>query len=363
MGQKNNIRRQLTFIELFKGERSFLLFILFLFVSASFIYPYPGLAMWFGFSVAAFSAISNDSIQTLGTFFSSNTRKKWWVLWLFIGGLFLATITISYVLFDGDVSYQRLATKGFDQAPTSFTYLQIAAPIFLIIFTRMRMPVSTTFLLLSSFAASTGAIAMVLSKSLVGYAIAFAFSFLIYVSVSKYLKKRFSGAPSDIWTVIQWISSGALWCLWIMQDAANIAIFLPRKLSLIEFLVFALVIFLGLGVLFHARGGRIQKIVTNKSDITDVRPATIVNIIFSILMAYHMIDSTVPMSTTWVFLGLLAGREVAMTLTKTSSKKMGFTLKMIGKDVGLALIGLIVSIVIASNSEMRYELYTWLGFM
>lgn len=362
MGLKNNIRKQLSFIVLFKGEKSFLLLILFLFVSASFIYPYPGLAMWFGFSVAAFSAISNDSIQTLGTFFSSNARKKWWVLWLFIGGLFLATVTVSYVLFDGDVSYQRLATKGFDEAPTSFTYLQIAAPIFLIVFTRMRMPVSTTFLLLSSFAASSGAIAMVLSKSLFGYVIAFIFSFLIYVTVSKYLKKKFNGSPSSIWTVVQWISSGALWCLWIMQDAANIAIFLPRKLSLIEFIVFSSVIFIGLGVLFHARGGRIQKIVTNKSDVKDVRPATVVNIIFSILMAYHMIDSTVPMSTTWVFLGLLAGREVAMTLTKTSSKKMVFTLKMIGKDVGLALIGLIVSIILASNSEMRQDIFSWFSF-
>lgn len=361
MGQKNNIRKQLSFIDLFKGEKSFLVFILILFVTASLIYPYPELAMWFGFSVAAFSAISNDSIQTIGTFLSSNSSRKWWVLWLFIGGLFLATVSISFFLFDGDVSYQRLATKGFDESPSSFQYLQIAAPIFLIILTRMRMPVSTTFLLLSAFAANSDAIGKVLSKSVFGYVIAFVLAFVIYLSISKFLKKSFKGKPSNAWVVVQWASSGALWCLWIMQDAANIAIFLPRKLHIYEFIAFASVIFVGIGFLFHSRGGRIQKIVTSKSDIKDVRPATVVNIIFSILMAYHMFDSTVPMSTTWVFLGLLAGREVAMTLTKTSSKKMGFTLKMIGKDVGLAFAGLIVSIIlaIASNGGIRNEIFSW----
>ena len=41
---------------------------------------------WFLF--AAYAAIANDSIQTIGTFIASNQDKKWWVLWIFIGGIF-----------------------------------------------------------------------------------------------------------------------------------------------------------------------------------------------------------------------------------------------------------------------------------
>ena len=43
------------------------------------------------FLFAAYAAVANDSIQTLGTFIASNQDKKWWVLWIFIGGVFLIT--------------------------------------------------------------------------------------------------------------------------------------------------------------------------------------------------------------------------------------------------------------------------------
>ncbi|MDZ7772138.1 MAG: hypothetical protein U5K31_05265 [Balneolaceae bacterium] len=94
------------------------------------------MARWVGFALAGYSAIANDSIQTIGTFLASNEDKKWWVLWLFIGGIFLVTVSYSWVVYDGDVSHQRLASKGFSEAPSSFTFLQVAAPIFLLLLTR-----------------------------------------------------------------------------------------------------------------------------------------------------------------------------------------------------------------------------------
>ena len=33
-----------------------------------------------GFSLAAYSVVGNDSIQTLGTFLVSNEKCKWWQL-------------------------------------------------------------------------------------------------------------------------------------------------------------------------------------------------------------------------------------------------------------------------------------------
>ena len=45
-----------------------------------FVTPYPQIAMWVGFLFAAYAAVANDSIQTLGTFIASNQDRKWWVL-------------------------------------------------------------------------------------------------------------------------------------------------------------------------------------------------------------------------------------------------------------------------------------------
>ncbi len=91
------------------------------------------------------SAIANDSIQTIGTFIASNSERPWWMLWLYMGGIFLVTVSISWYLFDGDVSYQRLSKKDFDATPTEFNFLQVAAPLFLLILTRLRIPVFNYF--------------------------------------------------------------------------------------------------------------------------------------------------------------------------------------------------------------------------
>ena len=81
--------------------------------------------MWFGFVMASYSAIANDSIQTLGPFIAANTERKvsWWTQWLWVGTIFLATTIYSWVSYDGDISYERLKAKGYDQDPTSFNYL------------------------------------------------------------------------------------------------------------------------------------------------------------------------------------------------------------------------------------------------
>ena len=97
-----------------------------------------------------------------------------------------------------------------------------------------------------------------------------------------------------------------------MQDAANIAVYLPRQLSFIEFLGFALPVFIGIGIMFKMGGERIQEIVDEKSQVVDVRAATIIDLIYAVILFYFKLHSKIPMSTTWVFLGLIGGREVAM---------------------------------------------------
>jgi hypothetical protein len=57
------------------------------------------------------------------------------------------------------------------------------------------------------------------------------------------------------------------------------------------------------------------------------------------------------MSTTWLFIGLLGGRELGISImrNKFSKRKKASikALKMIGKDLLYALIGLFISLILA----------------
>lgn len=335
-------------------------------------YDNPQVAMWLGFSFAAYSAIANDSIQTIGTFIGSNSDKKWYVLWLFIGLIFLGTVTYSWIVFDGDVSFRRLMST--DKAtgellypqPSSFNFLQLAAPLILLVVTRLKMPVSTTFLLLSAFTINSGGISGMLTKSLSGYAIAFVASIIVYASLNSIIRRYFSNRkPRAYWVAFQWITSGALWSVWVMQDAANIAVYLPRQLELGQFIAFALCIFLGLGLLFYLRGDKIQGIVSEKTQIADVRAATLVNLVYASIMFYKLVANTIPMSTTWVFLGLLGGREITMNFMRRKDGQAHTfqAMRMAMKDVVYAFLGLLISLILAMgvNPGVRADILGMFG--
>ncbi|MEC7948356.1 MAG: hypothetical protein VX265_12385 [Myxococcota bacterium] len=346
-----------------RRERGFLAFVSVAFVVSAATADMPDIARWVGFLLAGYAAVANDSIQTIGTFIASNKDQAWWKLWLFIGGIFLATVAWSWVQFDGDVTYQRLAAKGFETAPTEFSFLAVAAPVFLIILTRLKMPVSTTLLLLSSFATKGSGIGKVLSKSFLGYGLAFVIAMVVWLSLAKAFDRWFTGTPHPGWRVAQWLASGLLWSVWIQQDAANIAVYLPRQLDFIELCAFAGVIFIGLGILFRMGGERIQQIVEEKSDVFDLRAATIIALVYAVILFYFKLHSKVPMSTTWVFLGLLGGRELAMTLRGSGDRSTGAAVRMMLRDAGLAATGLAVSLILACvvNEVVRDALLSSIG--
>jgi hypothetical protein len=359
IGIRQNFRLQVLKIFLIE-ERYFLWLLFCLILCAAFLYPYPHIAMWLAFMFSGYSAIANDSIQTLGTFISSNSKKPWWLLWLFISVIFVATMTYSWVTYKGDVTYERLNGKGFNVAPTSFTFLQLAAPLFLLLLTRMRMPVSTTFICLSVYSASLGGITSMLTKSILGYGVAFVSALVLWFVLAKLIVKFTKGEPHPFWTFLQWCISGCLWSVWLMQDGANIAVSLPRSLNLNQFLFFLAFITFGLGILFYLKGDKIQKVVTEKSHVEDVRSASIIDFTYTIILYFFKEVSHIPMSTTWVFLGLMGGRELAMTI-RTSYKthrKMKKTMKIIFKDLFYLLTGLTVSVILAllANHEIQEEL-------
>ena len=71
-----------------------------------------------------------------------------------------------------------------------------------------------------------------------------------------------------------------------MQDTANIAVFIPRTLTLTQFIGGVAFLFIIIGYLMYIRGDKIQEIVTEKKDITNVRSATIILFIFAIILWY-----------------------------------------------------------------------------
>ena len=354
-----------------RKERSYLYLLFVLITLCALAHPYAEVAMWLAFALAAYSSIANDSIQTIGTFISSNIRKvRWYYMWLFMASIFVATTLYSWWAYDGDISHQRLHNKGLDVAPTSFSFLQLFAPLMLLILTRLRIPVSTSILLISAFATSSATLGKILVKSMLGYLIAFVVSVLIWYSVSSLIRKgrlRLHKNPAKWWYPVQWVVSSALWSVWIMQDMANFAIVLPRSLSPAMLGVVVAYVVIGLGLLFYLRGDKIQRIVEEKSMISDVRVATLIDLSYALILYYLKGVSNLPLSTTWVFIGLLGGRELGLTLAlsrpKRRRKRYKYSLQLIAKDVFYVSIGLVVSLLLSLgiNQQMREEVFSLFG--
>ncbi|MEZ4986558.1 MAG: hypothetical protein R2795_16235 [Saprospiraceae bacterium] len=76
------------------------------------------LIMWIGFFLAGYAVVGNDSIQTLGTFLSSNEERPWYILWLFAGGILTFTLLYGWYAYGGDVSYDRLKKYAFIEEMT-----------------------------------------------------------------------------------------------------------------------------------------------------------------------------------------------------------------------------------------------------
>jgi len=301
--------------------------------------------MVIGFVLAAYSVVANDSIQTLGTFLASNAHRPWWVLWLFSSSILVLVLLYSWFTNGGDPSYGRL--EKFPPPPGGVSWIHVAAPLILLLLTRFGIPVSTTFLVLSVFAPQN--IDSMLMKSIMGYVVAFVVAIVVYAlvigRVTEYLQRVKDEPTPAYWMVLQWLSTGFLWSQWLIQDLANLFVFLERPLPG-TWLVFSIAVLLSMqGVIFYQLGGRIQRIVTSKTMTADIRSATIIDLIFGIILLVFKEWNNMPMSTTWVFLGLLAGRELGMRLRVGGH--LLTTWRAIGSDAAKALAGLVVSVALA----------------
>ena len=301
--------------------------------------------MYVGFLLAAYAVVANDAIQTLGTFLASNARRPWWLLWLYASSILVAVFLYGYFMNDGDVAYGRLS-----KIPEIETHAwwMIVPPLVILGLTRLGIPVSTTFLVLTAF--NPRGLTSMLTKSLLGYAVAAVVGYLVYKFVTRVVERRFietsSRPPAPYWVMLQWLSTAFLWSQWLVQDLANIVVYLPRSLGP-EMLIMVIGVMVVLHAwIFYRRGGEIQRIVTTKINTQDIRSATIIDLIYGLILFFFKELSNVPMSTTWVFLGLLAGREFAVALD-THLRSNRETTMIVVKDAFKGFIGLAVSVAVA----------------
>jgi hypothetical protein len=186
-----------------------------------------------------------------------------------------------------------------------------------------------------------------LMKSMLGYAVAAIAAYAIWMVVSRLLDeaKPVKEQHKNYWRIGQWITTGFLWWTWLSHDMANIAVFLPREIPVDLMILISIVFVGGLGYMLREGGGRIQKIVLEKHNTRYVRSATIIDLVYWLILYFFKELNDIPMSTTWVFVGLLCGRELAMA-TVTGKQKFKTVFPLIGKDFLKMMVGLAASLAI-----------------
>jgi len=295
-----------------------------------------------GFGLAGYSVIANDSIQTLGTFIASKQKWfKWYTLAASASFVMIIALSWGWYSYDGDISYGRLNRIPYQE----IQWYHAVAPAILLLLTRIGIPVSTTFLVLSAFA-STVVLEKMLMKSVVGYGLAAVVAYIVWVAISKFINEKFDEIDDKwigFWRNSVWLTSGWLWWVWLSHDVANIAVYLPRQLSpslLITVMTYFTIL---LFYIFYIHGGPIQKVVLDKTGTRYARSATIINVIYACVLFYFKELNDLPMSTTWVFVGLLCGRELAIS-TMNKDYKFKYVFPLIGKDFIKMIFGLSVSV-------------------
>ena len=183
-------------------------------------------------------------------------------------------------------------------------------------------------------------------KSIMGYAVAAVAAYAIWIIITKIVDEKNDPVKEEhkpYWRMAQWVTTGFLWWTWLSHDMANIAVFLPRQVNFELMVMISLVFVIGLWFMFKERGGKIQRIVLEKHNTRYVRSACLIDLFYWLTLWFFKELNDIPMSTTWVFVGLLCGRELAMA-TMLGNGKLKVVFPLIGKDFIKMITGLLASV-------------------
>ena len=307
---------------------------------------------YFGWLLVIFTTytiMANNCAQTIGMFIASNKGKSKYRIIYFLSGIFIITLLISWLFFNKQLDFYLLNNIPY----SNLNPLLIFLPIVLFFLTKYKIPVSATFLIIPIFA-NKNTIHSMITKTSVSYFISFLISLImwrfIYTKYKHYIEVKKEKNISKTWFVLEFLSTGIVWSVWIILSACNFVVFLPRVFELKELI---LVIFIGVVSIYLIlldNGGKIQEIVDEKSDI-NIKSSVIFNFLFSFTMLFIQYVSKIPITSTWMFLGILAGRELAITVSKTGVFGSSYYRKCfikIWSDLKLAVFGIVVSLFFVS---------------
>jgi hypothetical protein len=274
-----------------------------------------------GFLLAGYAVLGNDALQTLGPFLAGNrgrVPRPWQAL--FLCTVLCAVLLLGWRTGQGDPAWGRLAAVGL---PEPFGWPDLLPALAVLGLTRWGLPVSTSFLLLTAFApASLGGMVL---RSLAGYGLAFLLGLMVYGALAWLLERPAAGAVpttavsgsgeggAGAWLALQWLATGWLWSQWLIQDLANVYVYLPRRLPATTMVLSLTALCLGVGLLVALGGGPIQALLSSKRNGGEPRSTTLIALLFGLILFGLARLIHTPLSTTWVFLGLLGGREAALT--------------------------------------------------
>ena len=163
------------------------------------------------------------------------------------------------------------------------------------------------------------------------------------------------------WFIMQYLSTALLWFSWLFSNMSSALVFVPRQFdvkSLFVLLLFSSVI---IYYLIDNMGGNMQQLIKNKKNTDNIKAATMINIVYGCLIYIFQFSVNIPISTTWVFIGLIAGREMAITSSKNilvvSDIIHKNSVKRIIFDLLHAVLGVIISLGFAMISKLLITLF------
>ncbi|MDA9129443.1 hypothetical protein N9J72_03135 [Candidatus Gracilibacteria bacterium] len=154
---------------------------------------------------------------------------------------------------------------------------------------------------------------------------------------------------SMFWRIAQTFTTVLLFSTWLMHDMVNIAVFLPSNIELHVMLLISVLFILGLAYTFYINGGPVGNIVTKKTSTNEIIAATMIDLVYFVVLLIFKEWSNIPMSTTWVFVGLLAGRQFAIRAINRidvvkGPGRMNLAFKESWKDFSKIMVGLGISV-------------------
>lgn len=307
------------------------------------------------FSLAAYSVLWNDAVQTLMTYIHSNDDLPKKLLFSWVLAVLLWVLWYGFLVSPGGITYGRLDAKGY--ADITVQWYIALFPLLLVLMTRYKwIPVSTSLLMLSIF--STGLLFQsIVIKSAAWYLVAFTSAYFIWLGAEYILKrldykaKNWNQRKYIFWRIAQTCTTTLLFWTWLMHDMVNIAVFLPRDMGIAIMFTISGIFALALAYTFYIDGGPVGRIVTTKTKIHRLVGATMVDWVYFVILLIFKEWSNIPMSTTWVFIGLLAGRQIAIRtvnrIWKVKKKQNRFKVALIeiSQDFAKIFIGLGISLV------------------